>query len=231
MTVLCDAQIYTGPVDLTGQANQVTEAWSAQMGDKTTFASECWSEHFVGNRSATLDVQTYLAEALVADTIEAGTQPLICTVAETAADLSYGYSLVGAVAEAGQEWALGELVRQPLQIRNSGEAFAGRMLMPKSVKTADGNGTVVELGAIAAGQSVRASLHIFGVTGGNLTVIVESAALPAMSAPNTRINFGAQTAPGAHFSKFSTATGDVQWRVRWTQTASSATFAVLVGIH
>lgn len=231
MTVLCDAQIYTGPVDLTGQANQVTEAWSAQMGDKTTFASECWSEHFVGNRSATLDVQTYLDEALDFGNLEAGVHPLICTVAETDADLGYGYSLVGAVAEAGREWALGELVRQPLQIRNSGEAYSGRLLMPKSVKTTAGDGSDIELGAITAGMALRASLHIFSVTGGNLRVYIESDEDDTFASGTDRVDFAAQTSAGGHYAKFSTVTADTHWRVRWTQTAGTATFAVLAGIH
>lgn len=231
MTVLCDAQIYAGSVDLTGQANQVAETWSAQIGDKTTFASECWTEHFVGNRSATLDVQTYLNEALDAGQLEAGVQPLVCSVAETDADLGHAYSLVGAVAEAGQEWAMGELVRQPLTIRNSGEAFAGYLLMPKSTQTTAGDGSDIELGAITAGMSLRASLHIFSVTGGNLRVYIESDDADTFGSGTDRIDFGAQTVAGGHYRKFSTVTADSHWRVRWTQTASSATFAVVAGIH
>ena len=228
MTVLCDAQIYAGGVDLTGQANQVTESWSAAIGDKTTFASGCWTEVFPGLKSANLDVQTYLDEALDGGQLEAGVQPLICTVAETNVDLGFGYSLIGAVAEAGREWSLGELVRQPLQIRNSGEAYAGQLLLPKGARTADGNGTAAQLGAVPSGAAIRASLHIFGVTGGNLRVYVESAATSGMGSATDRIDFAAQTTAGGHYGRSTTATTNEWWRVRWTMTASSATFAVLV---
>ena len=126
---------------------------------------------------------------------------------------------------------MGELVRQPLQIRNSGEAFGGYLLMPKSVETSAGDGSDIELGAITAGMSLRASLHIFSITGGNLRVYIESDEDDTFASGTDRVDFAAQTTAGGHYQKFSTVTTDTHWRVRWTQTASSATFAVVAGIH
>jgi len=231
MTILFDAQIFTGSADISGQANSVTESWSANMIDTTSFGSSGWMEARPGNKSATLTVQTYLDDAIDAGQLEAGVRPLICTVAETAADGSDAYSLVGAVAETGREGTVGDLHRQPLTISNSGLAFGGKMLQPKAVRTVAGSATATLLEAVPSGRSVYASLHLFAVTGGNVNVLVESAALINMVGATTRINFGTLTAAQAVQSSSSTVTTDTFWRVRWTQTASSATFAVVVGIH
>lgn len=231
MTILFDAQIFTGSADISGQANSVTESWSVVMIDTTSFGSAGWTEARPGNKSATLNVQTYLDDALDTGQLEAGVQPLICTVAETAADGAPAYSLVGAVAETGREGTVGDLHRQPLTISNSGLSFGGQMLHQKAVRTEAGSGTATLLVAVAAGQSVYASLHLFEVTGGNVQVLVESAALIGMGSATTRIDFGALTSAQAAQASSSTATTNTFWRVRWTQTASSATFAVVVGIH
>lgn len=231
VTTLLDAQVLAAGVDLTGQANQVAEAWSANMLTKTTYASEGWEESQPGNRSATVSMTTYLDEALDDDVLVAGASGLVVSVTASNDQGAPGYSLTAAnLSELGQDWQVGQLVAQPLTFVNDGPAFAGSLLLPKAARTSGASGTVEQLGAVSASQRVRASLHVTSITGGNVAVKVQSAALVGFGSPTDRITFATLTDVGALSSSAAGAITDEHWRVTYTMTASSVTFAVIVGI-
>jgi hypothetical protein len=106
----------------------------------------------------------------------------------------------------------------------------GELLLPRATRAAGGTGSIRQLGAVLSTQRVYASLHIFSATGGTVTATVQSAALVGFGSPTARVSFSAASS-GAQTLSTAGAITDQFWRISWTQTASSASFAVFVGVE
>ncbi len=229
--LLQDCRAYMDEFDLSGQANSLTVAGSVNMLDKTSFESGGWAEFVPGQMTSQLDLQTYLNETLSGTGIDAGTDGLVCSFVVDDAEFSVGYCVTGAVASLGQEASVGNLLMQPVTVEGSGTMFRGELLFPKIAKTSAGQGTSRQLGAVASTETVFANLHVFAIAGGSLTVTVESDTATEFPSTTTQLSFAATSAVGAESVSAAGANTDEWWRVAWTQAASSATFAVVVGIQ
>jgi hypothetical protein len=230
--ILTDARVYAEGLDLSGNANQVGVTGNATMKDVTTFDSGGWEEARPGLLKGSINVDTYLDESLVGTTLAAGSSIVVATIVADDAEFSVGYGLPATVASAGHDMPLGDMYAQPLEFDSSGALFRGELLLPKAAQTSAGNGSSRQLGAVAAGEKAYANLHVFAVTGGSVTVTVESDDDTGFASGTTQLSFAAASAVGAEsLSTDGTAITDDWWRVAWTQTASSATFAVVVGIQ
>ena len=230
-TVLTHCQVLAGGVDLSGQANQVTVSPSAVMLDATTYDSGGNSEFRPGLRSIQGTISTFLNETAAGTAMDVGTQGIVLTTTLTNDQASAGYSYDSISMQAGDEYAIGQLLRRNHSFQGTGRAFAGSLLLPKAARTAGGNGTGAELGAVSATQRVYASLHVLSVTGGNVVATVVSDDNGSFTSPTTRLTFTTRTTVGSETLSAAGAIADTHWRVTWTQTASTATFAVLVGIQ
>ncbi len=231
VTVLQDCRVYADEIDLSGQANEVGSSGSSRMNDKTSFDSGGWEESEPGLRKGVITVQTYLSEALNGTALEEGTLDVVVTLTDDNAEFSNAYGLKSHVTERGNDWPVGELVAQPLSFDGSGVFFAGSLLLPKAAQTSAGSGNGSQLGAVSADQSVYANLHVFDVTGGNVIARIESDDNSGFSSAATRHTFSTFTGVGAETAQVAGAITDDYWRIAWTQTASSATFAVALGIQ
>ena len=230
VTVLEDCRVFVGGIDLSGQANQVGMGAAVTFNDVTSFGSANWAENRPGTRTSRLDVTTYLDESLTTTALDVGTTGLICTVCDDDAEFSDGYSLSGVSMSLGREMPIGEVLRQPVGLVGSGKMWHGELLLPRATRAAGGTGSIRQLGAVLSTQRVYASLHIFSATGGTVTATVQSAALVGFGSPTSRVSFSAASS-GAQTLSTAGAITDQFWRISWTQTASSASFAVFVGIE
>ncbi len=231
VTVLNDCRAYLDEFDLSGQANRLGAGGTTTMQEKTSFASGGWREFEPGLRKGKLELQTYLNEDLTDDGLWIGTELVVSSFVVDDAEFSVGYCTTGSVAELGQEATVGNLLMQPITIDGSGVMFRGELLLPKAAQTSAGNGSSRQLGAVAATETVFANLHVFAVTGGSVTVTVESDTATEFPSTATQLSFAAASAVGSESVSAAGAVTDTWWRVAWTQTASSATFAVVVGIQ
>jgi hypothetical protein len=104
-----------------------------------------------------------------------------------------------------------------------------------ATRTATGEGTGYELGAVTADQKVYALLQVTAASASDsLTVTVESDADNTFGSPTTRFTFTAATAVGAQIlAPVSGAITDTWWRVTYTITGTdpSFSFIALVGIQ
>lgn len=230
-TVLTHCQVLAGGVDLTGQANQVTVSPSAVMLDATTYDSGGDSEFRPGLRSIQGSVATFLNETAAGTALDVATQGIILTTTLTNSQASVGYSYSGISMSVADEYAIGQLLRRNISFQGTGQSFAGSLLLPKAARTAGSSGTGAQLGAVSATQRVYGSLHVLSVTGGNVVATVVSDDNAGFTSPTTRITFATATAAGGQTVSAAGAIADDYWRVTWTQTATTATFAVLVGIQ
>lgn len=229
--LLQDCRAYLDEFDLSGQANRLGTNGKANMLEKTTFASAGWREWTPGLNNSKLDLQTYLSESLTGTGLDAGTESVVCSFIVDDAEFSVGYCVSGVSASLGREAPVGNLFMQPVTIEGSGPMFRGELLFPKAAKTSAGNGSSRELGAVDATEKVFANLHVFAIAGGSVTVTVESDTATEFPSTATQLSFAAASAVGSETVSAEGAVTDTWWRVVWTQTASSATFAVVVGIQ
>jgi hypothetical protein len=117
-------------------------------------------------------------------------------------------------------------------------AFRGT-IMATGEKTADGTGTIKQLGAVSTTQKLYAVLHVTAVTAAaenSLAVKVQSASLQAFGSPTNRIAFAAVTTAvtGEYATPIAGEITDTWWRVTWTVTGPgsySYTIHVNVGIQ
>jgi hypothetical protein len=99
-----------------------------------------------------------------------------------------------------------------------------------------GTGSIFQLGAIAAGQSLWAALHIFAITGSaspTLTAKIQSATTGGFGSPTDRLTFAAQTAIGSVWATpVAGPITDQFWRCSFTisGTTPAFTWAILMGI-
>jgi hypothetical protein len=230
-TVLTDARVFVGGYDLSGQANQVASGAAVTMADVTSFGSAGWAEARPGIISSRLDVTTYQDDATVGTGLAAGTTGLVVSVCDDDAEFATGWGFSAVTLGDVREMQVGEVYKSQLSLAGTGSMFQGELLLPRTVDTNGGTGSIRQLGAVAADERVYANLHVFAVSGGGVTVTVQSAALVGFGSPTSRISFSAASAVGSQTSSTAGAITDQFWRVSWTQTATSATFAVLVGIQ
>jgi hypothetical protein len=81
------------------------------------------------------------------------------------------------------------------------------------------DGTAFELGAVAAGQKLRASLHVLAVAGSSpeVDVVIESDTLEAFTdSPATQITFAQLTDVGGEYATQDGALADTWFRASWT---------------
>lgn len=229
---MTDARVFVGGFDLSGQANQVDiPTASGSMNDVTTFGSGGDAEFRPGIRKTQINVSTYVDEALIGSALRVGTSGLVCTVCDDDAEFAPGWSIDGVSMSNNREMVPGGVVKAALSLEGTGKLYHGELLLPRTVDTNGGNGSSRQLGAVAADERLYASLHVFAVTGGGLTVKVQSDNATGFPSATDRISFTAATAVGSQFASVAGAITDDWFRVSWQQTATSATFAVLVGVQ
>lgn len=235
LRVLTAAQIFHDEHDLSSITTTVDTQVSVEELDNTTFGSSGNRTRQGGLRSGQASVSGYWDSTIVdapADADLGGATPIVSvcdhnTVGSGAVLFQAKQFSYSRAAQIGQlvPFALEYMSTQHVPIDTA------RLLYPKTQISANTDGTAVQLGALAAGESLYAALHIFEVTTGTLTVTVESDDNSGMTTPTTRITFTAATVPGSQWLSVAGAVTDDWWRMESTLTAGTATFALTVGIQ
>ncbi|MDT0306870.1 hypothetical protein RM780_07820 [Streptomyces sp. DSM 44917] len=241
--VLLNARLFTGGADLSGRSNKIE--LSAEVEDKevTNYRSpDGWKEVLGGLASAEItgEGQWEAGDPGMVDDVswaELGGVGAwtVCPRDSAVGDLAYftramrgSYTLGEAVGEVAP-WQGGAKSAWPL-VRGVIEH------PPGTARTADGASTGVELGAVAAGRRLYASLHVLSVAGTSspsITVSVESDDSNTFASATTRLTLDAATAPGGQTARTDgTAITDTWWRLAWTITGTSPSFlfAAALGI-
>lgn len=142
---------------------------------------------------------------------------------------------------AGLYVPIGASVGEMHRFSVSGEADDGRDLIRGNVltnatRTATGNGTAFNLGAVSASQKIYAALHVIDPVAGTaptLNVKIQSDDASGFASPIDRITFAQKTAKGSEYAvPVAGAFTDTWWRVTFTigGTSPSFPFVVVFGI-
>ncbi|HEX5404801.1 MAG TPA: hypothetical protein VFX16_21140, partial [Pseudonocardiaceae bacterium] len=104
---------------------------------------------------------------------------------------------------------------------------------PGTARTATGDGTSQQLGAIAAGHHLYAALHVLSVsdtTAPSLTVAIESDSTTDFASATTQATFTAATAQGSQITRVAGPITDTFYRPTWTISGTSASFMFVISL-
>lgn len=233
--VLTDAFIYIGAYDYTGQSNQATITADGVNLDKTTFRSGGWNEGTIGLKSVDFQVSGFWPpDATSAGFDQIGSANEVHTVgsSETEGDpcdmwqgVRYNPQLFGEV---------GTLA--PFSVNSYGDDGIGmvRGVLLKEMATVSATGatgTANQLGAVAAGQYLYATFHVF-TAGTTITAVLESDADNTFGSATTQITFGPYTTTGGRWGvRVAGPITDEWYRLRVTTVTGSFVIACAAGIR
>lgn len=232
-----DVKFYIGGYDLSGDHNEISLSYEAEIKDSTAMGSTARTK-LPGLVNATGELNAfYEAGSGEADTVLAavhGVADSVITISPDGGDDGeVAYTMQGIVANYVPQGSIGEIFVLKTTLEGSGLLIRGT-IMGAGAKTATGNGTARQLGAVSATQKLYASLHVLAVSGTDptLDVIICSDNAENMLDPTTKITFTQKTAIGSQWATpVAGSITDDWWQARWTITGTNTpTFTILVTV-
>lgn len=242
MPILRDCAIWYGGYDLTSTASEVSLESSFATVPVTTFGDSGNVKNIAGLEDAQVSVMTFLDTSVTDPAVWAergGAIELLTMVAfPTGGTVTAGdrtYSVRGLLKSEKQMMKIGDAAKLDAQLMGAQPegVMGGMVLSPSTAVTASGNGSAVQLGAQAAGQTVYFGIHVLAVSGNRtITAKLQSASSSGFGTPNDRVTLSSINAIGSGFGSSTTATTDTYWRVSYTIGGSSGslTFAAFAAI-
>lgn len=237
--VVCD-----GPMNIAAYAKSVQVEVSCDELDTTTVSStDGYRTLIAGRRSAVVNA-SLMAEHTNGglDDVQwaqLGVVSIPKSIAIGSADGSTAYLMNGiALSYSPFGGNPGELAMSSVRAASASSPIVrGKVLHPyATARSSSGTGTGRQLGAVAAGKSLYAALHVLSASGTtpSLTVKVQSDDNSGFTTPTDRITFTAETDVTSHYQWGSVAGAitDDYWRISYTisGTGLSFTFLVAAGI-
>lgn len=239
--VLLNTRIFAGAIDLTGNANRIELGSSLEAKDATSFASSGWQESLGGlfstqisgtgqweaNDPTKVDDETWAK--LNGRTLHPWT---VCPTSASDGSLAYFTNALRTSYKLGD--AIGEVAPWEGAASGSAPLVRGLVMAPAGVaRTASGNGTGVQIGALSTTQRMFAALHVYSISGTatpTVTVLVKSSVDNTFSSPTTRATFTAATAVGGQFLNVAGPVTDTWWKVTWTITGTNPSFLFIASL-
>lgn len=235
--VLTDCRIFAGAADLTSNSNKVEINAEVEEKDVTNFASGGYKECRGGIASSKIvgAGQWEAGDASKVDDehwADLGNAIPYSVFPSSAAEASLGYFVQAMRRNYVLLDAVGEVAPWSSEVSSTWPVVRGLSLEnPGTPRTATGNGTAVQLGAVPAGKRLYAALHVLSISGSatpTLTVKVQSDTV-GFPSPTDQITFTAATAIGGQIAR--TAVGaitDDYYRVSFTISGTTPSFLFLV---
>jgi hypothetical protein len=240
--VLLDCRLFAGGADLSGASNKIEVSAEVEDKDATNYRSGGWKELLGAIGSASMmgegqweagdpgkvDDASWAQLGGLAPWTAGPTDAIVGAVAWQMYGLRSSYEFLGEVGDVAP-WKGGAKSSWPL-VRGQ---FAHP---PGTARTTSGSGSGVDLGAVAVGKRLYASLHVLSVAGTStptITARVESDADNTFASPTTQLTFDAATAAGGQILRTSgSVIADTWFRFAWTisGTTPSFLFAAALGI-
>jgi hypothetical protein len=238
--VLLNVRTFAGGADLTANTNQVEINSSVEIKDATNYGSGGWKEVLAGLASTTIkasgqwealdtskvDDAAWARLGLVNAWSIAPVDGSVGSPAYLTQALDSAYTLGGAVGDTA-----------PFQTEANGSwpLARGQIIHPPGTpRTATGNGTGVQLGAVTTGQRLYGALHVLSVAGTaapTIACVVESDTSNAFAAPNARLTFATSGARSGEILRTAgVAITDTWYRIRWTITGTTPSFLFMASL-
>lgn len=236
---LTDCKIYLGPYDLSGQHNAIALDYNAELLDETVFGTSgtrCWKpglQTFKSTGGVFYDDTSDLALfSRIGATREVYAVAPVGNAEEDRVFFTQGVN--GTYNPASGE--VGTLLKSTLDVNNAGIPLVrGIISAPKSsLRSASGNSTGSDQGAVGSTQRLYAGLFVFAVgVAGTLDVTIESDTV-GFPSPATQLTFPqVTTQPTQGFwQEIAGPITDTWFRSKWVIAGGGTyTFAVVLGIR
>lgn len=239
--ILSQSKLYAAGYDFSGDMKGIALRLGADQQDNTTFGSGGTRSRLAGLRTGAFQldgVWNISSSAAAADDTafaNVGLNDVPVSIApQTGAEGEVVYLMKANQADYAPGAKVGDLFTFSANGETTGEVVRG-VLLHNATRTAGGNGTITNAGAVTSTQSAYAALHILAMTTTgtpSFTCKIQSAALVGFGSPTDRITFTAASAVGGEWATpVAGAITDAYWRIVYTLTnISSITFAVSFGI-
>lgn len=240
--VLTNAAILVDGYDLSGHSNALALQYGAEMKDATVFGEDTRINKG-GLKTVMANGRGFYETGTAGQPDEGepdaalfsriGTKGLVTSLAgvRTVGQVAYLFTTTGAVYELGGQ--VGELLPYSLDLEGAGVPLVrGRLMADQTSVGSSGNGTAVQVGAVASGQRMYAALHVLAASGTTptLDVTVESDDASGMGSPTTRITFAQATGVTSEWASVAGAITDDWWRIAWSLGGTTPSFDFLVTI-
>lgn len=232
--VLTDVRAYLSGADLTGNSNKIELVSEVDDQDVTTMASNGWKEVIGGLFDTTITAEGFWEAgdaSKVDDASYAGIGAVApWTIVPTGGTVSSVAYLTKALQTnyVGPQGNVGDVAGWSANGKGSWPVARGVVAHPNgTARTATGTGTALNLGALAAGQYMYASLHVLSIAGTatpTITARVESDDNSGFTTPTTRGTFAAATSLTGEIMRIAGAITDTYWRIAWTITGTNPSF-------
>lgn len=236
IATLKDVDLWFDAYRLRGQMNNVALSDAADLLETPVFG-DAGKRRTAGLRDVACDMEGYWEPATdLALFNKVGVADVPVTIAPESSAEGARVFLFRAIAG---EYTPGAGIGDPLAfsfnaLGSSGERLVRGSLLHNAIRTADGQNTGLQLGAIGATQKLYAALHVLSLTSANPTSIyLESDDNAGFTSAMTRITFDTiTTSVGSQWKTLAGAITDNWWRVRWDVPAGtpSIEFVLAVGI-
>lgn len=243
-TVLINVRTFAAGVDVTGVSNKIELSSEVEVKKTTNHGSGGWDEVVGGLGSAELAGEGQWEAGDVTKVDDGawaglgGVAPWTVSANNAANVGDLAYFMQAMRGDYKMFDAVGEVAPWTSTAKSSWPLVRGQFAHPPgTARTATGTGTGLNLGAVAAGKRLYASLHVLSVAGTatpTITARVESSVDNTFGAATTRATFAAATAVGGQVLRTDgTAYTDTWWRIAWTisGTTPSFLFAAALGIR
>lgn len=240
--VLANTRLFMAGADLTTVNNKVELAAEAEEKDCTAFTAsgEVWKEVLGGLRSTSMnasgqweadDTALGKIDDTAWTTLGSVTPVSACPATAAVSSLDWftgflrtNYQLGGAVGDVA-----------PWSANGSGNWPLVRGVVahdPGTARTATGNGTSIQLGAVPSNKQLYAALHVLSVSGTtpSLTVTIQTDNATGFPSSATALTFSAANAKGGQILRTAGPITDDWVRASWTISGSSPSFLFLVSV-
>lgn len=239
--VLKNVRMFAGGADLTTVNNKVEINAEAEEKESTSFTAsgDVWKEVLAGIRSTSISASGQW-EAGDASKVDDNAFAALGTVAGVsvcpagAADGSLAYLTSYLRQNYTIGGSIGDVAPWSSTLQGSWPLVRGSVLAAPTARTSTGTGTAFQLGAVAAGKSLYASLHIMSVSGTTpaVTVKIQSDNAVGFPSPTDVITFSSANGIGGQIMRAAGPVADDWFRAQFTisGTTPSFLFAVTAGI-
>lgn len=239
---LTNVRLFAVGCDLTGASNKAELSAEVEAKDRTTYGSNGWKEVMGGLGSAEIAAEGFWEAGDPSKVDDASWAQLggngpwsIGPVGASVGDPAY---VLGALrSEYGVLGGVGDVAPWKGKAASTWPLVRGQWAHnPATARTSSGTGPGANLGPVAAGQRLYASLHVLSAAGTTptLDVVIESDDAAGFTSATTQLTFPQATAISGQILRSSgSAITDSWFRPKWTiaGTSPSFLFAIAYGIR
>lgn len=241
-TQLVNPKIWLDSYDLTGDMSAVALEAGVEAKDVTTFGATArvstpglWTAR--ATAAGLVNLGTGLSEEFLSSKLGIIDQPLSFASAG-GADGDIAYTLMAALGQfipLGGE--IGELDKFTLEAMATSYELVRGIVAKNGTVSGAGSGTAFNLGLVASGKQLFATLHVLAISGGGTwTFKVQSDDTNGFPSAIDRITFSAVTVKGSQWAVpvNGPIASDIWWRGNWSVSGgagNSITFVIVIGIQ